>query len=531
MTLPRGVSWVAVGWLEDGELVTADHGRASKAERDLHPGGLVYVVGRPRPSELERLVRPGDTATRTGRRLVGLTLRGLRRRGVRARTTRVMLGSSWGLEADTPEGGALELEELRGAVAEEGWTWAPTAGSLGARLAPRAYQDPPAIRALAHHAIHPGPMRVYRASSPDALAVDLSSAYLRAMLEPVPRGPWTVARWSPRWSRIRELDGLVYACVNVPEGGYAPLPELRTDRRSRSPVGTFWGVWTIPTLRLAEELFWVSVRKVEQAALCTAVPLYASLVKRLELVQSKRLRKTIYTRLWSRWAMTGAWVGHHLNAAPEDAGPMLGSRLRWTWDGLEHPWARYRPAYRPSHSAYIASRTHQAMMRAARGMKPGSIVAEHVDCIWTEDRYAAARLVESGAWKVKTSGPLRFYAPGCYEHGGKLGSQGYDRRKRGPLTLASLEAHVQSGARRWSGSWGREWTGGHPAFDPGACSTAPDLGDPWLVADDDGGSLEGQEEPRAFPAFDSRDPRLCPRRHWPLEGEEAPGDIVSPWCG
>jgi hypothetical protein len=108
----------------------------------------------------------------------------------------------------------------------------------------------------------------------------------------------------------------------------------------------------------------------------------------------------------------------------------------WGFDGIDMLDFRSPPTYRPDLAAYIAAANHTKVHSALRSLTPGSVVATHVDAVWTTDNVGAARLAAQkgiGSWTIKRRGELRFYSTGCYNHSGKLGASGYDASIYGRL--------------------------------------------------------------------------------------------------
>jgi len=481
--LSRGVHWAGVAWIDEDGALACERGIISRESRTIPAGGVLYLVSGVESRAIERVMGPADTLTRTARRWVVLTLRGLSsgRKGSTAARTRVYAARSWGMDSGEPAGLSDELEALQAAVADEGWTWSSTASGQAARLMPRAHQDPAFVRALGHRGLHSGPQRVRRAYSPFAVAVDIRAAYLEALRQPVPHR-WIALSWPMSWRRLRREEGIARVRVRA---GSACLPE--DDTRNLWPTGTFWTTAPLPVLRAAEDFGNVQVLEVAEAALCSVSRLYAGAAARMDAIQCPVLRKRLYVRSWGRLASTGAWVGR---ARGTGGIPWIGSALDWSWDGLGHPWAIHRPEYRPTHAAYISGRCHAMMIEGAAGMEWGSILGEHVDCIWTEDTDAANALVASGQWALKGTGRLRLYGIGCYDHEGQLGASGYDASKLGELTPRKLQRWA-SQASISSATWTcRQWDG-HPAQHRWALSAAhhrdPEESQqqraPWVVTD------------------------------------------------
>jgi hypothetical protein len=157
----------------------------------------------------------------------------------------------------------------------------------------------------------------------------------------------------------------------------------------------------------------------------------------------------------------------------------------------ESPFRKYRPDL----AAYISSYNIMNVYKGLRQLKPESIIATHVDAIWTDDIEGAQRLCDTsdkdqwldtddnqmytvsdyGGWNIKRRGDLQFLACGVYIHKGpklklngkkafkertrlnengeeivervyenrKIGCSGYDSNVFGTVNEKSLKTWIQ----------------------------------------------------------------------------------------
>jgi hypothetical protein len=414
------------------------------------------------------------------------------------RSYRVFAGSLWGVKTRDPVLLDAQLQERMLDAAGGGFTPGVSAAGTAVNRYMRVYdgldgrpasrQLPCRWRGLAHAAFHGGPIIVTRASADLAVQVDIKSAYLDALNEPVPilgcadrestskiGGWYTLPGLS--WSKIRKYQcGFVDATVEIdPESinrwGIAPLP-IKMYQGSVFPSGTVRGVWTLAAVREAEETGDVRVLRVHQWAWAPETqPLFAAIAADFRALPRKT-GKLLYTRFWGKWGSRGGYEGRRTTAP--GAGSVRAGGIWWDYQGVQHHSPRAPRSYRPDIAAMIANFNHRRVMRAVRRLKPGSVVAAHVDALWTTDIIGAQRLVASrdlGTWVPQHTGPLRFFGAGCYDHAGKLGASGYDPNVNGPLTAQSLRdwsANARNSHRRLL-FVARQWSA-DPAVDPAARS-------------------------------------------------------------
>lgn len=373
---------------------------------------------------------------------------------------------------------------------------------------------PSRFREMAHAAVHGGPIACMRGGSKDAVEVDITGAYLNAMCGEIPvigsyqhpeTDEWIHNNYRAlpkhiRWDQImaRGIEhGFIDATVHVSEDlkyGLPPLP-LTTDFGMSFPRGKFRGCWTIPLLKMAVEMGEVKVLTVHHAFYPERTEKvflpYASYLRTLP----KHISKELYVKFWGKFNFNGGFVGVKLENPPEyPAIPKDG--LWWHEEKIPQLSRNVTPAYRPDIAAYISSYNHMALYKASRTLKPESIVAVHVDAIWTDDIEGAERLCNQspkikkfdaesgeykyvsdyGGWAIKRRGPLRFWACGVYSHAGKVGYSGLDPRVHASNgkkpTHDEVETWIQmrsidSESQRNETEVSRDWIDGIvPAKDP-----------------------------------------------------------------
>lgn len=422
----------------DGDPCTAPpRGRAWRSVIAYHVGAMDHAT-------LESWLEPGDNAYASK---AGLDRSYTYRSG--GHTFRLVHADAWGLPG-TVEGAGERLTHLRSAIADEGWKWGLTASTIAGRIltetAAPPGQLPPRWRAIAHDAIHQGPVAVIRGGGADVTAVDRSAAFLHGLRESVGLS-WTSGL--KRWTNIRRGIGLVFATVRVASCDLPPLP-VRRGGGTLYPFGRFAGVWTIAQLAAAEVTSDVEVEEVHEAAVAVeSAPYYVPCANRIQHIDDKILRKLAYTRFWGRLARLGGWEGTPERPAGT-ADQWRGSSLWWTWTGHGGMSHKCPPDYRPDHAAAIAGQNSCAMLATVRTVPAGQLVAAHVDCLWIDGPVPTL----AGAWKVKGRGPFRAYAPGVYVHGDTLAASG---RSVPPTTAADVESWARTGP---GGGWAaksRDW--------------------------------------------------------------------------
>lgn len=347
---------------------------------------------------------------------------------------------------------------------------------------PATKQLQPRWRGLAHASFHGGPIALTQAHAKDVAHIDLRAAYLAAMRQPLPvhgvneqgrrmGGYYTFK--NPKWSDVDGKTGFVDATVFVRPSQYGsgdvpPLP-VRHHSGSMHPVGTFRGSWPICMVQDAVDAGTVEVLKVHQ--FCWAPETMCLFDEIADDFMVNRQGKLLYTRFWGKWASQGGFTG--LKTADPSDGSVRSYGLWWEHNGIGLYDFQAPPTYRPDIAATIAGYNHCQVMQAVRKLKPGSIISLYVDAIWTTDIEGAQRLVAESnrAWAWKQSGEGRFYAPGVYHHGSRLGAAGYDTHLHGELTPDKLERWAASPLHLKANLMANRVWSDKPMTEPSATST------------------------------------------------------------
>ena len=482
-----------VVWKDDRDRLWFDdvavHGPATVPRSPAWNKTLWYTTSSVRPQDLARILGPQDEAfgPRPGH------VAGVKIRCESKGHYRVLMASTWGVERKNAEEVHADLEDLMLQAASETVSWKGSAAgtSVGMYLErydgkdgrPKLKQLPARWRSMAHAAIHGGPICVCKGSIDHAAHIDIRSAYLAALFEPMPvlgrdedgenvGGWWT---WEePKWEDVRNLFGLVEATVSVDrdkvlQWQIPPLP-IHLPMGTVMATGRIRGVWTIDLVRDAEERGEISVEDVHQ--FCYA-PVHEPIFSRLAEDfgrMPKGLGKRLYTRFWGKLASRGGFRAQRRDTLIEGEVPSLG--MAWRWDGVTWEGHKAPPTYRPDVAAFVVGHAYRKMLTAMRSLEPGSIGAVHVDAVWSSDVAGCRALcppkASIGEWKLVREGPLRFYGTGIYNHNGHLGASGYDDETHGPLDAEKLErwAREHSTPRRLL-LVNRKWTA-DPATNPNA---------------------------------------------------------------
>jgi hypothetical protein len=351
----------------------------------------------------------------------------------------------------------------------------------GKNGAPSMRQLPCRWRGLAHAAMHGGPIAVLRGGAVDrkgeavdATQIDVHRAYLAALFQEVPvlgrdeagrvGGYFTTD--DRRWNSIRTLTGFVDASVRVYGDRKDPngLPPLAVHLGAGATYarGLLRGTWTIAEVRDAEERGEIEILAVHQYCFAPVTrPLFAEAAEFFSGLPQP-LGKSLYQRFWGKLGSRGGFIGHKSETPVEGEIPLAG--LWWRWEGIPLDSHRARSTYRPDLASFVCAHNHRNVMAALRRLSAGSVVAAHVDAVWTTDAKGAERLCPEnprpGDWKIKRVGKLRFYGIGCYRHGDHLAASGYDASTLGRLTVERLEAWIRGdkNLHRRSVMETRRWT-------------------------------------------------------------------------
>lgn len=408
----------------------------------------------------------------------------------------VLNGSTWGVTTRDPNKAYQNIRSLQALAVAAGLRirGSIAATAVGAYMdlfdgkgaRPRLTQLPCRWRGMAHAALHGGPISVLRGSASYAAQIDVRRAYLDALYQDVPvlgrkddakvGGYFTHS--DCRWKTVRKHVGFVDATVRVHErphdGTYLPPLPVHLRVGSVFATGTLRGCWTIAQVRDAEERGEIEVTKVHQFAFAPQTqPLFAEIADHF-LSMPGELGKRLYTRFWGKFGSRGGYVAR-VSTEPV-YGEVPSSGFWWSYDGVSLDDPKAKPTYRPDLAAFVAAYNHRRVFEAIRTLKPGSLVATHVDAIWTTDVAGAAAVTGDpsrvGSWRVKRTGPLRFYGIGCYDHAGQVGASGYDSQRYGKATSESVKRWIQSprATHKKFLIHARDWRS-DPAFDAQASST------------------------------------------------------------
>lgn len=372
-------------------------------------------------------------------------------------------GNVWDLP-DTPKAASDEIYRLQDVMRDNGLAWTNTAagaaGSILRKLWTSTEQLRPRWRAIAHDAIHPGPMVVLRGGAPWAVQLDRRAAYLRALREPIP--VWSTYRYAGYWpiAKLLASDGFIRATVYVPpcDGALPPLPMMFRGV-TIWPTGLIRGAWPIPLLRRAVELG-AEVVTVEDACVCKVAPELGPVADRIDAISDKPLRRMMYTRAYGLCAARGGW-----EATPR----YIAGMRRWAYHDCRRPMLtpNHPPWYRPDVAAYVVMRNTIAMLDLMDRIGDGRIIAAHVDAIWTDrpDAEGCADEYEPNGWALKSAGRCMFYAVGTYQHGDTRKAQGR------PSTVPWEQVIRETSARIWRATMEtRQWNDivtGASGFHPG----------------------------------------------------------------
>jgi len=266
------------------------------------------------------------------------------------------------------------------------------------------------------------------------------------------------------------VDASVTIAEDFDPGALPPLPvHLRCG--SVAARGALRGCWTIAQVREAEERGELTVDRVHQFAFAPETrPLFAELAD-LFAEFPKELSKRLYTRFWGKFGSRGGYQAHISDEPVVGEVPATG--MWWKYDGIDLCSYHARRTYRPDLAAFIAAANHRHVMSTMRTLEPDSVVACHVDAIWTTDVVGAVNVCDNqiGGWRVKRRGPIRFFGTGCYDHDGHLAAAGYDANHYGRLTRQRLEDWVCNTTYRRLLLETRRWNS-DPATDGDATSVS-----------------------------------------------------------
>lgn len=332
----------------------------------------------------------------------------------------------------------------------------------------------PRWRELPAAAFHGGPIACLRGGSDYAVEIDIKGAYLNALTKEVPillpGQQYTYFHDNIPWNQLREYFGFVEATVFVPhelQAGLPPLP-ISTGTGIKYPVGLFRGAWTIGQLKEAEELYDVRICQLHQHMVTNnRMPLFRALSHHWAHMANQDVAKSMYTRFWGKFGFRGGYTG--FSSEEPIRGTIPKDFYYWRDDRIDQLSEDREIFYRPDIAAMIASYNHRAVQRALRMLKPESIIAVHVDAIWTDDLEGAERIcreilpdpeTNTGHWRVKKRGKLRFWGCGVYDHNGKIGYSGFSTDIHGRVTHNKLDRWMQGSHSRIEVERNRRWDRG-----------------------------------------------------------------------
>lgn len=474
-------------WFGDRAVRCADDVPRQKAFGNT----LWYMTSSVSPVEIARLLGPDDSAFGPSVGQVwGVNFK------TKHSTMKVLSALCWGVETPDPEACRVELESIFSDVLSGdmrlGNSASATALSLwidffdgkNGRVSLR--QLPCRWRPLAQAALHQGPVTVMSGGAEHAVHLDVRSAYLSSLYDHVPvvgiKDGERVGGWvtdTSSWDDLRYRMGFVEALVCVRSFGVGEVPPLPVHAILAGgpgvvyPSGVVRGAWSIDQVREAEERGEVEVLKVFQSAFATRTePVFEDMAEFMGHLP-KRTSKLLYTRFWGKLGSRGGFRAVRSPTPVHGTVPSAG--LWWSDERISTFSYLARPTFRPDIAAIVLARNQRQIVAATRRLRQGSIVATHIDAIWTTDLEGArAMSAESerraGGWHIKEGpSPLRYFGVGVYQHGDRLRCSGLDQRTE-PLTADRLADFVRASSKdRRSLLESRVWSA-DPAIDASATS-------------------------------------------------------------
>jgi hypothetical protein len=469
---------VLYGGVENGELRIDGQSVSDGTEWvRMLKRSVIFVDSTVKAPHLTALMsHPDDTASGQPGNVNGVTLR-----TITGSVKIIRGGDVWGIPARNIDELSKGMERIRTLCDDNGITWRPTAAGTSVEIAMNLCKGIGPFtgsrwRLASYAAIHAGPMTHVRGGAPRGIHIDRRSAYLAEMSEPMPNGELYLMDGEVSVSRHLSKPGLVYCQVNVAHtedtNQLPPLPVSTKRGRMLYPVGTFRGIWPSNMLREAVESGEIEVVKVFWSIRWTRMrPVLQPFVARMEGLP-KELAKPLYTRLWGKMSAQGGWTGR----LHETGKAIPSGELFWQCNARPQHSTRLPPYHRPDMAAWIVGLNHANVVRTVRATKPETLIAAHVDAIWTSDVEGARKLCGSGIgdWKEEATGRIRYYSQGRYyvqsPERTKIGYSGWPHDN--PPTLAEFA--------RWASSHteGKQYVRGwltKPETDPNAKSVAPEL--------------------------------------------------------
>lgn len=392
--------------------------------------------------EATRIMKHGDIAFGRPGMVQGITIRPTKR----ATRVKILTADAWGMRGVSPEELPERMREIIDLAAQNGIALHETAAKTAAEIlmdTVKLRPLQPRWRSYASAAIHGGPMSHIRGGGKDVLHIDRRSAYLRSLYYMFPAGQWKAIPHEKLPLEAVLSGSIVEAVVNVTyTEGLPPIPVKMNTGRLLYPVFNVRGVWVGSQLLDALRAGAIESIEVKGAIRNSkAERVLAPFADRVSELP-KKLAKPLYTRIWGKMAARGSWVGR-LDASHGGV-PMGG--LFWVFEGKPLHYPEAAKWYRPDLSAFVVAYNHTTMMRAVRSLKPDSVVATHVDAIWTTDIEGGYRLCGDrlGDFDVKGRGRCHYAAQGRYvledSKGPYYGLNGFEKE---PANVDEFEAECK----------------------------------------------------------------------------------------
>ncbi len=477
------VRWFA-GTAQNGRITVGDRTYRSLQRGNAWRGCVIYMVDTDWQSVLD-MCDSRDTVFGRGRdpgTIGGVSVFC----GGKNRYTLMPL-TAWGGMATTVSEAEDYLTQIEQDCVEAGYVMGRSATALARKVlrktVPRGCgvgQLRPQFRSVAHSAVAPGAMSVFRGHADYAVAVDRSQAYLCGLSVPVPiPGTWQPVTGLISDSVLLGCDGFVEATVFIDEDKVVNMPPLSVKRYGfrANPVGAIRGTWPIHVLRWAVKKGH-SIVQVHCAAVCDTEPLLEQVRKDCEAIKTKRLRKLVYTRMWGMLSSLGGWRGTVVEGEPHNT-------VDWFWGGGDYLSHTLRHDYRPDWSAFLVAENAMMLVDVCESLMRGSVCGTHIDCVWTTDtraREIANRVDTRSSWHIKGRGELRMWGIGQYEHGGELGVQGMQRDET--TTREDVESWLSTGVTAAGAALSRDWLGSGYPHDTPDCVSRPLRAGPGGVVGD-----------------------------------------------
>ncbi len=276
--------------------------------------------------------------------------------------------------------------------------------------------------------------------------IDRRQAYLSEMAQPMPAGETYIMDGEIPAHRHVDKPGLVYCCVKVAHTNVVnqlpPLPIASKRGKMLYPVGEFRGIWPSIMLKEALESGEIEITKVYWSMRWTTLkPIFAPFVEKVSTLP-KELAKPLYTRVWGKMSAQGGWVGTLESKQNND---IPSGDLYWVCKAKPQYANSFPPYHRPDVAAWIVGLNHANMVRSVRATKPETLIAAHVDALWSSDVQGCLDQCgdSRGEWKLEGTGQIRYYSQGRYyvNDGSKvkIGASGWDDNGK-PPTLEGFKA-------------------------------------------------------------------------------------------